>query len=207
MSPRQRLRVMDMRAPAALTVLVGLTLIGCGTSSEASTPSGRPALTNTATSALPTPRPAESRLVVPVDQGYRPGLLSIGNYRMDPAPPSVTPRLTGAQAIHVLATSDAKAYLRLPGARTIARFGLFSGAEAAPTQIGSLGPTNAVKATPAWLVIISGVKWLPVGGAYAPGSAQPTLAPTDGWVLAVVYDDTAALHDGITVTTTDPRAA
>jgi hypothetical protein len=193
MSPRQRLRVMDMRAPAALTVLVGLTLIGCGTSSEASTPS------------LPTPRPAESRLVVPVDQGYRPGLLSIGNYRMDPAPPSVTPRLTGAQAIHVLATSDAKAYLRLPGARTIARFGLFSGAEAAPTQIGSLGPTNAVKAT--WLVIISGVKWLPVGGAYAPGSAQPTLAPTDGWVLAVVYDDTAALHDGITVTTTDPRAA
>jgi len=162
------------------------------------------------TAATSTPsisRPAGSRLVGSIDQGYRPGLLSLGNYRMDPAPLSITPRLTEVRAIHVLATSDAKAYLRLPGARTIARFGLFSGAEATPTQTGSIGQPHVIKARPAWLVIISGLTVFPVGGVILPRSAQPTPTPAHGWLLAVVYDDTGALHNGLTITSGDPHAA
>jgi hypothetical protein len=143
------------------------------------------------------------RLAVVVDHGYTPELHALGNYRMDPAPTSVLPRLSESEALDAFAQGPTGGFLR-EGAHAFARFGLFSGEHAPQAPDGGYGESVPVSLRPAWLVVVSGVESVahrprPLNG----GGPRPAMV-LDSWILAVIFDDTGLPHSIVTQTTENP---
>ena len=105
------------------------------------------------------------RLADVYDCGYREGGLSLRNFRLDPAPAEVQPRLTETEALNVFSEGPFGNQLRQAVPRAFARFGLFSGADIFDATDGDLGPTTEVRLRPSWLVVIRGLKAWPSGAA------------------------------------------
>jgi hypothetical protein len=133
---------------------------------------------------------------------------SLGNYRVDVAPPSIRPSMTPADVLAAVERSDERSYAHEPNARVITRFGLFSGFEAhsvGGALGGALGPTRSVVRRPAWLVVVSGVLMSPNQGVGLPGQTLLPQMPAPGWTLFVVYDDSGQPQGVVTQQGQDPH--
>jgi hypothetical protein len=136
------------------------------------------------------------RLADVYDCGYREGGLSLRNFRLDPAPAEVQPRLTETEALNVFSEGPFGNQLRQAVPRAFARFGLFSGADIFDATDGDLGPTTEVRLRPSWLVVIRGLKAWPSGPPPWPGSLPTVKVAVDSWGTALVYDDTGTRQYG-----------
>jgi hypothetical protein len=145
------------------------------------------------------------RLADVYDCGYSEGSLSLGNYRLDPAPERVQPRLTETEALKVFSEGPFGDQLgqAVPGA--FARFGMFSGADVFDAADGDAGPSTEVRLRPAWLVVIPGLKVWPSGPPPWPGSLPREEVAVDSWGTAVVYDDTGTRQTGYIQSSADPH--
>lgn len=139
------------------------------------------------------------------DCGYREGDLSLGNYRLDPAPKEAQPRLTEAEALKLFSEGQFGEQLRLAAPRAFARFGLFSGADVFDDADGGVHVSVEVRLRPAWLVVIPGLMVRPSGPPPWPGSRPREKVPVQSWGTAVVYDDTGTSHYGYTQSSVDPH--
>jgi hypothetical protein len=84
------------------------------------------------------------RLAAAYDCGYDPQQHSLGNYRMDPAPLAVQPRLAEAQALDLFASSRHGALVEQAATHALARFARSAGTTdpRRPTAI-SAGPPRS----------------------------------------------------------------
>jgi hypothetical protein len=171
--------------PLAISVLV---LTGCAVSGSGG--AGRPER----------PPVSSGRLLETADFGYTPGADSLGNYKMDPAPAGRLPHLSGAQAIATFERGPFGSTARGPGARVLARFGLFTGWDVKSTN-GTMGPLLTFHARPAWLIIVTGLTGVGSGGGPRSGPAgtapRPAATPASVRAFCVVYDDTGSLKEGM----------
>ena len=145
------------------------------------------------------------RLADVYDCGYREGDLSLGNYRLDPAPEGIHPRLTETDALKVFSEGPFGDQLAQAVPRAFARFGLFSGADVFDAADGDLGPSTEVRLRPAWLVVIPGLKVRTSGPPPGPGSLPREKVALDSWGTAVVYDDTGTRQYGYIQSSADPH--
>lgn len=191
---------------AALACL-GAMLAACGSTPTPAPTAGTPAAVTAISPRVVAPAPATGRLQRTYDAGYDPKGYSLGNYRMDPAPRSLRPRMTSEQVLAAVYRSTDASFAHGTGARVITRFGLFSGFDATENH-GTFGPTRAIVRRPAWLVVVSGVLMLGSGGGVPPpGVTRPPQTPTPGWILIVVYDDTGQPQSVVTEQGADPHVA
>jgi hypothetical protein len=170
-----------MRSPGSNAwsyALVGLLVVSACSPSHAvhvgmgSSPSNSNGTTTTVGRACPTvvtttsvPDPPDSHLQQPwTVPSYKPSQ-ALGDFRMEPAPTSVHPRRTSAQALALAKVSPA--FGGLNGGTDISiRFGYFVGNL---VNIGNdanhtLQGSTAVSGVPAWVVVAYGVTPLTVGG-------------------------------------------
>jgi hypothetical protein len=186
---------------------LGGMLAACTSSSNPAVPLGSVAAVSHHLSTPPPDQPPVNagRLMQTYDGGYDPQGYSLGNYRMDPAPRSIHPKMTSAQVLDKLYGGEDASFATAPGARVIVRFGLFSGFDAT-SKNGTYGPTRAVVRRPAWLVVISGVLVVPHGGAMTmPGHTRAPQIPAPAWTLMVFYDDTGQQQSGVLQQGMDPH--
>ena len=119
--------------------------------------------------------------------GYDPTSTALGDFRVDPAPADLRPRLTVPSATGI-AAHDLGGEIATPGTRTVARFGLFTGnlvivgTDANHTLEGS----RRVTAIPAWLIVTDGVEMDSTGGP--PPGPGPTVAPCPSALTGAAAD-------------------
>lgn len=163
------------------------------------------------------PMPDEGRLHRSyLAEGYQADSMALSSFRVDPAPADVMPGLSVAEALRSFNATAAASVARQEGTTMVLRFGLFTGNVANPLAPGSnaLTGTRELRAEPAWLLLIDGVRSLPSGGGAAAGPSEVgttgnppapgiTAAPPKvlvGYAATVIADADGRPLTGMTIT-------
>ena len=162
------------------------------------------------------PMPEDGRLHRSyLPEGYRADSIALSSFRVDPAPADTVPRLSLADALRSFEATPAASVARQAGTTVVLRFGLFTGNVANPLAPGSnaLTGSHELRAEPAWLVLIDGVRSSPSGGgAVGPSEVGATVNPSApgitapppnigvGYAVTVIADADGRLLTGMTIT-------
>jgi len=117
---------------------------------------------------------------------------------MDPAPATLNPRLSEAQALALFQASEMGKMAAGANTTTTLRFGLFSGNGPNPTLPDHhLTGSHPIGPLPAWIVLVDGIEMMPSGPGSVAGSPVVTRLPAKGYALAVISDSDGSALTGL----------